>query len=157
MIEIKLTEEDAQKYLDGNDEHTEELIALRKYKVDAEKVIKSADGFIKSLEKQLEQALSCEAPVSAKVLADTIKVKDIEKGKPPFANPKEPEPTGFVTGTWNTHEVALIKSRMCLNSTNKDRSLEIIAKALNRTEASLRDKLTKMGIKIKKGMCYYKD
>jgi len=149
MIEIKLTDKDAQEYLD-RENHKDEVISNL-----TEQLI------------ELRLQLSRHNPTpelpmttSMKVRHDTDMLKGLNTSTPKSISPfgKLPEVTpNYITGPYTEQDLALITARMSKSDINQNRSLTSISKSLNREPTALRSKLGRLGIQVIKGMCYYKD
>ena len=174
MIEITLSGDEALQYIQNEkneearfsmlfQEHTElreastiigsRFVALQE-KYDA---LLASTNTMATFDKAIDLAKS------SRIEHDTELANDIESERPKFAKDTIPQKTVtdlnkkldiFVTGTWTPEEVANIMSRLRLNTTNQDRSFKTLALSLNRSDGSLRAKLSSLGIYTKKGIIY---
>jgi hypothetical protein len=167
MIEIKLTGDDAIKYLAESNPDIKQM----------EETIKTAQAYIEVLENQLAVLDEPKEPgpvftsvdmeeataTSFQVLRDSeIAKEDLEEIRKHNAKhlieksfSEAAKDTGvYITGKWTDREIGVIEYAMSRPSNELNRRFTVLVEKLGRTESSVRSKLETMGLHVSKGIIY---
>ena len=138
-IEVKLTGEDATKYLE---QHTPDTSTLATALQTATEYIDMLEKKVKGYEDQFKP-IEADDLVSSKVLKDTAIVKEL-KPSLEMANTK-----------WTKGELGIIYWAMDRPEDELNRRADNIFKKITRTEGAIRAKLNDLNIEVIDGVMYY--
>lgn len=162
MLKIELSGDEAREYLRNEalkDSQIENLVSELDELARINETLRKENRQLK--EKALVQVTVSPAVQEATEMLDDM-IEKAEKLKVPnFAKTdkklKPVQEEKMKNERYTKEQVSNIKARMKKPTTNQDRSLASMIGSLGRSEKSVREKLRKMGIIVRNGMCYYKD
>lgn len=156
-IEIKLTGENAAKYLEANTPDTQTLAtaltAAKQYIEVLEKQVKLYEPKTEEVTKQPSSRVIHDTDIAKDLMPDPNYSADPLKKFPPFGH-GEIKP--LHTGRWHQQEIDLISYAMSRPATEQNRRFETVVAKLYRSESSVRSKLSELGIIVKDGVLYIK-